>query len=109
MMQSARKVSPEIHLTSDAYGKWGCGAFCNQSWFPLQWPNEMENAHITIKKLVPVVLAAAVWGKEWSGRTVQANCDNVAVGAILTQRLAKTLTSCTLLGACHFSKRSGTL
>ena len=26
MMWSARKVSPDIHLTSDASGKWGCGA-----------------------------------------------------------------------------------
>ena len=89
MMRSARKVSPDIHLTSDASGKWGCGAFCNQSWFQLQWPNKIENAHITIKELVPVVLATTVWGKEWSGRMVQANCDNAAVIAILNSETSK--------------------
>ena len=68
-------------------GKWGCGAFSNQSWFQLQWPGDMESAHITIKELVPVVLAAAVWGKEWVGQTVQAHCDNAAVVEILNGTL----------------------
>lgn len=43
----------------------------------------MQEAHITIKELVPIVLAVAVWGKEWHGLTVQARCDNSAVVAIL--------------------------
>ena len=43
----------------------------------------MQEAHITIKDLVPIVLAVAVWGKEWHGLTVQARCDNSAVVAIL--------------------------
>ena len=42
-----------------------------------------RDAHITIKELVPIVLAAAVWGKDWQGQSVQARCDNSAVVAIL--------------------------
>lgn len=43
----------------------------------------LKQAHITIKELVPIVLGAAVWGREWYGRTVQVWCDNSAVVAIL--------------------------
>lgn len=45
--------------------------------------------HIIIKKLIPIVLAAAVWGKEWSGLTVQVWCDNAAVVADLNQDCSK--------------------
>ena len=89
IMRSARKSIPEMHLTSDASGKWGCGAFYNQHWFQLKWVGEIEGAHITIKELVPVVIAAALWGEEWSGKTVQANCDNAAVVAILNSETSK--------------------
>ena len=53
-------------------------------------PAAMARRHgecITIKELVPVVLAAAVWGKEWVGQTVQAHCDNAAVVEILNGTL----------------------
>ena len=38
---------------------------------------------ITIKELIPVVLAVAIWGRQWCGKTVQIRCDNAAVVAIL--------------------------
>ena len=68
-----------ICLTSDASGKWGCGAFCEKSWFQLQWPESIRQAHISVKELVPIVLAAAVWGSRWIGRAVLVRCDNSAV------------------------------
>ena len=49
----------------------------------------MESAHITIKELVPVVLMAAVWGKEWVGQTVQAHCDNAAVVETLNSETSR--------------------
>ena len=32
---------------------------------------------------MPIVIAAALWGKRWKGRTVRAQCDNAAVVAIV--------------------------
>ena len=35
------------------------------------------------KELLPIVVAAAVWGSEWAGKTVRARCDNQSVVAIV--------------------------
>ena len=83
ILRAQKQEQPHIVVTSDASGRWGCGAFFDQKWFQLQWASSMQDSNITIKELVPIVLAAAVWGKEWYGLTVQARCDNSAVVAIL--------------------------
>lgn len=62
MMQQSRRDNPDIVLTSDASGSWGCGAFCGTAWFQYQWPTDMPPSHITLKELLPIVIAAAVWG-----------------------------------------------
>ena len=50
-------------LISDASGSWGCGAFaCTGQWFQLKLPESWHDVHITVKELLPIVLAAAVWG-----------------------------------------------
>ena len=67
----------------DASGSWGCGAFSGDKWFQIKWPQTLKGSHITVKELVPIVLAAAVWGCEQAGQNVIALCDNSAVVAVL--------------------------
>ena len=31
----------------------------------------MESTHITIKELIPIVIGAAIWGKQWSGKVIR--------------------------------------
>ena len=83
MLRAHNREHPDVVMTSDASGKWGCGAFCGPKWFHFQWSTLMKDVHITIKELIPIVLAVAVWGREWQGLTVQARCDNSAVVDIL--------------------------
>ena len=83
MLRSQTEQKPDIIITSDASGKWGCGAFWNQRWFQLEWSDCLGSAHITIKELIPIVLGAAVWGKEWRDLSVTALCDNAAVVEII--------------------------
>ena len=83
ILQVQRREQPNAIVTSDASGRWGCGAFWDQSWFQLQWSRMLQDTHITIKELVPIVLAAAVWGRAWHGLTIQRLCDHSAVVAIL--------------------------
>ena len=85
MFWELRRAHPDVQLTSDASGKWGYGAFYDTHWFQLQWQESLQHMHITIKELIPIVLAAAIWGREWTGLTVQARCDNAAVVAALNQ------------------------
>ncbi len=77
-------------LTTDASGTWGCGAFTSAGgWLQLRWPSVWEEVHITVKELLPIVVASATWGHGWRGRTVRCRCDNAAVVAILRSGTSK--------------------
>ena len=85
MMWHVDRARPEVVLTSDASGSWGCSAWLESRWFQLQWQGlgETANYEIMVKELLPIVVAVACWGKEWQGKAVVAWCDNMAVVAIV--------------------------
>lgn len=67
-------------ITSDASGKWGCGAYSPKGeWFQLKLPTSWEGIHITVKELLPIVISVALWGEHWQGKSVKCWCDNAAV------------------------------
>ena len=75
---------------TDASGSFGCGAVWGVEWLQVEWPTAymvrdraLREESITLKELVPVVLACAVWGRQWSDCMVVVHCDNEgAVAAI---------------------------
>ena len=84
LMARVAKREPQVVLTTDASGSWGCGAFTSEGeWFQLELPQSWQGVHITVKELLPVVLGTAVWGSQWRGSTVCCMCDNTAVVAIV--------------------------
>ena len=85
MMKAIRWSPPKVGITSDASGNWGCGAFSDQAWFQLKWAEH----NITVKELIPIIIAAAIWGPKWRGHTIQVLCDNAAVVAILNKNSSK--------------------
>ncbi len=58
-------LSPMVNVYSDASGGWGSGALAG--WFKVPWPSDWQSVDIYIKELVPVAIAAAIWGPWWSG------------------------------------------
>ena len=48
-----------------------------------------SEASIAAKEMLPILVAAAVWGQQWFGATVLCNCDNEAVVVILQLGSAK--------------------
>ena len=79
MMSSLGRGAPDMVVTSDASG-WGCGAFLSTwKWFQCSWPPVWACIHITVKELVPVVMACALWGEELCGKTVECRTDNAAI------------------------------
>jgi hypothetical protein len=81
-----------VHVFTDASGGFGCGAFVldTQMWFPLPWPKSYGEAgihlgeeSITLKELLPIVMACAVWGREWEQSRVICHCDNQGVVALV--------------------------
>ena len=90
LFTSLAAAVPAVTLTSDASGSWGCGAFTSTGqWFKLQWPAVWAEVHITAKELLPIVVACAVWGREWKGKAVRCRCDNAAVVAIIKSGASK--------------------
>ena len=102
MMHQLHKKNPEIILTSDASGSWGCGAFWNTEWFQYQWSAYTADLQITTKELMPIVISAAIWGPQWSGKSVQCRCDNEAVVSILNSGTSKDPTVMGLMRCLHF-------
>ena len=79
--------APSVHIHSDASGSYGCGAVDPAgSYFCLQWPPSWSAVDIAVKQLVPLVLAAVLWGPTWAGCQVLFHVDNMAVVSVV-QRL----------------------
>ena len=67
----------------------------------------MAPVHITIKELLPIVIASMLWGHIWKGKTVRALCDNIAVVHVICSRHSKDqelmyLLRCLSLIECSF-------
>ena len=67
----------------------------------------MAQLPITIKELLPIVMAGVLWGKQWEGHHVLAHCDNAAVVAIINsgtsrQPLAMQLIRTLCFTSAHF-------
>ena len=90
LLQSLGELVPTTTLTSDASGTWGCGAYWESKWFQLAWSDTVGvSSNIAVKVLIPIVMAAAMWGKQWRGQVVNCRCDNMAVVAVIKSRASK--------------------
>ena len=78
-------ATPTITVYSDASGSWGYGAWCEpgMQWFHGAWPPWWQGRSITAKELLPIVLAAAMWGSQWQGKVICYRCDNAAIVHVL--------------------------
>ena len=95
MLRPLRLADPDAEFWSDASGGWGCGAHWQGRWFQVAWQSlPIAAANIAAKELFPIVAAALVWGREWRGLTVRANCDNSAVVEVINNHSANSATSC---------------
>ena len=84
--------SPAIYVYSNASGAFGGGAFTSDfHWFQLQWPSSWSAVDIAVKELVPIVVAAAIWGRSWQGCRVIWNSDNMAVVEVIRKRSTRQL------------------
>ncbi len=98
---------PDITITSDASGSWGCGAWYGSKWFQVEWVGNLQGKHISLLELIPIILATIVWGPTLSGKRVLANCDNSAVVSVLNARYSRDkwlmqLLRCLFFVEAHF-------
>ena len=77
---------PDITITSDTSGAWGCGAWGGHRWFQLQREENIQHKHIAAKELIPILTAVFLWGPHLHGKKVMSNCDNLAAVSVLNSR-----------------------
>ena len=94
---------PNVHVVSDVSRSFGCGAILLHSqWLQVEWPSSWSNVDITVKELVPIVVAAAVWGRLWHRKQVQFHTNNMTVVDILRKRSARNTVAHHLLRCFYF-------
>ena len=102
-------AEPHYFIKSDASGSWGGAAIWGCQWSHFRWPDSWQNINIAVKELLPIVMATAIWGKEWSGQSVRCWCDNEAVVVIVNtgwcrDRHQVHLMRCLFFYAAHFRR-----
>ena len=57
----------DLQLLTDATSDVGFGAFLDGHWFSGRWLPSQQAASIAFKELIPIIVAAHVWGSNWHG------------------------------------------
>ena len=70
--------------------------------FQLAWPVSWDIIDISVKELVPVVVAAALWGEKWRQRHVCIHSDNMAVVSVIKSGTTSSQQSMHLLRCLFF-------
>ena len=83
------EIGPDFSVTSDAAGSVGFGAYVGREWFAEKWPPGVEIIDISTKEMIPIVIAADIWGKCWERRRILFRTDNQAVLSTLKSGLCR--------------------
>ena len=57
------EIGPYFAVSSDAAGRIGFGAYLGAEWFAERWITNTTDIVIAIKEMIPLVIAAEIWGK----------------------------------------------
>ena len=81
----------------------GYGGYYNGRWFAEKWPEEMlspltdPDHSSAMFELYPIVVAASLWGSEWTSRSILVYSDNQATVAIINKGRSSSLPIMSLL------------
>ena len=85
--------SDELLLYRDPSGSRGFGGLCGKHWFQGTWqPHQVlgyEHISIAWQELYAIVVACAIWGKQWIRKRVIFKCDNSSVVHIINGKKAR--------------------
>lgn len=88
--------SHDLELYTDAASLFGFGGYFRGRWFSSPWPKELQfklddNISMAFRELYPIVVAAVLWGTEWSQKRIVFFCDNEATVTIINKGRSKVL------------------
>lgn len=108
----------DMELFTDAASTLGFGGYFHGKYFYSTWPVDLplltDNFSMALLELYPIVVAALLWGSEWSCKRILFWCDNEATVAIVKKgrskcleimKLMRQLTWCAAKNNFHFSAK----
>ena len=103
-------MAPDLHFHMDASGTLGYWGYYHPHWFRRDWhPDQLLGApgiSFSYLELFLIVLAAFIWGSEWSHKRILVFCDNegtitaINSGTSKSSRMAKLLHHLVLQSMC---------
>ena len=81
-------LSDVLHFTTDA-ARFCVWAVFGNEWLKGCFPTNWLAAHISIKELLPIVLAVRCWGPIFTNRRVLFFSDNTALVDVINKQTAK--------------------
>ena len=81
---------PDLVVSSDPSSSHGFGALWHTEWFCSSWFFLPSRLSIAFLELVPIVVAAHLWGRAWFRLRVQFLCDNMAIVSVLNSGTSKS-------------------
>ncbi|KAL0180312.1 hypothetical protein M9458_025754, partial [Cirrhinus mrigala] len=89
----------DIQLYTDAAPSTGFGGYYSGRWFASEWPPEFshlaqqsDSPSSTLFEIYPVIIAAILWGHEWSKHIILIHSDNSAVVDIINKGRSRSPT-----------------
>lgn len=82
-----------LNLFTDSCGSCGGGAFFNNRWAVISWPNSWSpevRRDITFLELVPIVSAIWLWRDHFIAKKLLINTDNMALVHIINSQTSKS-------------------
>jgi hypothetical protein len=91
-----RTPANSMQLYTDASSTLGFGGFFNGHWFCDRWPDDLpseqdKDISMALRELYPIVVAAILWGHNWSTKRILFYCDNLATVNIIKKGRSKVL------------------
>ncbi|CAF1084782.1 unnamed protein product [Didymodactylos carnosus] len=88
----------EIESFTDTAPSIGFGGYWKDEYFASPWPNFVPKGMSTpYYELLPLVVAASLWGKMWRGRKIMFRSDNETVVAVIQNGRCKDRTIMSLM------------
>ena len=87
-------TNEDIELFTDASSTKGFGGYYAGKWFQGFWPEELYASEtmslsMALLDLYPIVMAAMLWGHQWSKKRIIFRCDNLGTVHILRKGRSK--------------------
>jgi len=88
-------TSHDLAFSTDASTTIGCGAIFGNEWFAHKWSEQMlqlpsSETSTALFEIIPIVIAAVIWGSRWVRKRICLFCDNQATVTIVNKGRSKS-------------------